>query len=150
MDQNIEKFDLTIIGAGLAGLFLTYLLSKTNLKIAIIEEHKEIGIPFQCAGIVSQKLSKLINLPKNIILNRVKVAKIVAPSGKFIKLSGNEQPFIIDRVALDRFFYDNVKDNDNITYFLGEKFKSFKYIVDNQQKFVLMKTSKRKFYRSFK
>ena len=45
---------------------------------------------------------------------------------------------------MDRFFYDNVKDNDNITYFLGEKFKSFKYIVDNQQKFVLMKTSKRK------
>ena len=144
MDQNIEKFDLAIIGAGLGGNYLSYLLSKTTLKIAIIEEHKEIGLPFQCAGIVSQKLSKLINLPKNIILNRVKVAKIVAPSGKFIKLSGNEQPFIIDRVALDRFFYDNVKDNDNITYFLGEKFKSFKYIVDNQQKFVLMKTSKRK------
>jgi len=144
MDQNIEKFDVIIIGAGLGGLYVTYLLSKTTLKIAIIEEHKEIGLPFQCAGIVSQKLSRLINLPKNIILNRVKVAKIVAPSRKFIKLSGNEQPFIIDRVALDRFFYDNVKDNDNITYFLGEKFKSFKYIVDNQQKFVLMKTSKRK------
>lgn len=144
MDQNIEKFDVAVVGASISGNYLTYLLSKTNLKIAIIEEHKEIGIPFQCAGIVSQKLSKLINLPKNIILNRVKVAKIVAPSGKFIKLSGNEQPFIIDRVALDQFFYVKVKDNDNITYFLGEKYESFTYFTDGQQKSVLIKTSKRK------
>ena len=115
MEQHIEKFDVAVVGASIAGNYLTYLLSKTNLNIAIIEEHKGIGIPFQCAGIVSQKLSKLINIPKNIILNRVKVAKIVAPSGKFIKLAGNEQPFILDRVALDRFFYDKVKDNDNIT-----------------------------------
>ncbi|TFG21461.1 MAG: hypothetical protein EU529_13560, partial [Promethearchaeota archaeon] len=140
MDQNIEKFDVAVVGASISGNYLTYLLSKTNLKIAIIEEHKEIGIPFQCAGIVSQKLSKLINLPKNIILNRVKVAKIVAPSGKFIKLSGNEQPFIIDRVALDQFFYVKVKDNDNITYFLGEKYESFTYFTDGQQKSVLIKT----------
>ena len=138
MDQN---FDVCIVGGSIAGNYLTFLLSKTNLKIAIIEEHKEIGLPFQCAGIVSQKLSQLIDLPKEIVLNRVKVAKIVAPSGKFIKLSGNEQPYIIDRIALDRFFYDNIKDKNNITYFLGEKFKLFNYYVDNQQKFVLIETS---------
>ena len=62
MDQNFEEFDLAIIGASLAGNYLCYLLSNTNLKIMVIEEHKEVGLPFQCAGIVSQKLSKLIEL----------------------------------------------------------------------------------------
>ncbi len=143
MDQNIEEFDLVIIGGSIAGNYLTYLLSKSNLKIAVIEEHNQIGLPFQCAGIVSQKLEQLIDLPEEIVLNRVNVAKIVAPSRKFIKLSGNEQPFIIDRIALDQLFYEKIKDNDNITYFLGEKFKLLKYFVENQQKLILVETNKR-------
>lgn len=144
MDQNIEEFDLVIIGGSIAGNYLTYLLSKTNLKIAVIEEHNQIGLPFQCAGIVSQKLGKLIDLPEEIVLNRVNIAKIVAPSGKFIKLSGNEHPYIIDRTALDILFYDKLKDNRNITYFLGEKLESFHYLVDKKQQLVLVETSKRK------
>ncbi len=145
MDQNIERFDVAIIGASISGNFLSYLLSKSNLTIAVIEEHKEIGLPFQCAGIVSKKLSQIIDLPKEIVLNRVNIAKIVAPSGKFIKLSGDEKPYIIDRVALDRFFYEKIKENNKIFYFLGEKFKFFNYIIENRQKSVLIETSKRKF-----
>jgi len=144
MENNIEIVDLCIVGASISGNYLSYLLSKANLTIAVIEEHKEIGLPFQCAGIVSQKLSQLIDLPKDIILNRVNVAKIVAPSGKFIKLSGEENPYIIDRIALDRLFYEKVKMNNKIFYFLGEKFKSFKYLIKDQQKYVLIETSKRK------
>ncbi|MHA1526471.1 MAG: NAD(P)-binding protein, partial [Promethearchaeota archaeon] len=87
MDQNFEKFDVVIIGASLSGNYLASLLS-TKLTVAVIEEHNDIGLPFQCAGIVSQKLNELIDLPKNIILNRVDTAKIVAPSGKFVKLRG--------------------------------------------------------------
>ena len=145
MDQNIEKCDLVIIGASLAGSYLCYLLSKTNLKIAVIEEHEKIGLPLQCAGIVSQKLSKLVELPDDVVLNRVSIAKLVAPSGRAIKLFGNEIPFIIDRVALDRLFYEKTRNRENIKYFLGEKFKSFRYTRDRANKTLLVETSKRKF-----
>ncbi len=143
MDKKIEKFDLAIVGASIAGNFLCYLLSNTKLRIIVIEEHTEIGVPFQCAGIVSQKLTQLINVPKDIILNRVSVAKIVAPFGKFIKLSGDEKPYIINRIALDRLFYEKVKNNKNISFCLGEKFEYFKYIKENRKKCVLLETSKR-------
>jgi len=144
MDQNIEKSDLVIIGASIAGNYLTYLLSKSNLKIVVLEDHKEIGLPFQCAGIISQKLSKLIDLPKQIVLNRVNTAKIVSPSGNFIKLSGNEHPYIVDRIKLDRLFYNEVKDNPNVTYYLSEKYKSFEYRIEDDKKYLLIETSKRK------
>jgi len=144
MSKNVTNFDVCIIGGSIAGNFLGYLLSNTNLRIVIIEEHKEVGLPFQCAGIVSQKLSKLIDLPNNLILNRVKVAKIIGPSGSFIKLSGNENPYIIDRIGLDCVFYNRIINKQNITYLLGEKFLSFNYIKHNHQKIVLVKTSKRK------
>jgi len=144
MDQKMKKFDVVIIGASISGNYLAYLLSSTDLTIAIIEEHKDIGLPFQCAGIVSQKLTQLIDLPNNIILNRVDTAKIVAPSGKFVKLMGDEKPYIIDRIALDRLFYEKAKENTNVTYFLGEKFKSLEYVKNEKQKLVLINTTKRK------
>ena len=142
-ERNIENFDLCVVGASIAGNYLAYLLSKSNMQIVVIEEHEDIGLPFQCAGIISQKLSQLIELPEEIVLNRVKTAKIINPSGNFIKLSGNEHPYVIDRIALDRLYYDKNKNATNITYHLGESFRSFKYSLNNGQKCVLIETSKR-------
>jgi len=143
MGSDFEYFDICIIGGSIAGNYLCYLLANTNLKISVIEEHQQIGLPFQCAGIVSQKLAKITEIPKEIILNRVNVAKIVSPLGRYIKLSGDEHPFIIDRVGLDKYFYDKIKDKPNIAYFLGEKFKTFKYINKSSKKYVIIETSKR-------
>ncbi len=144
MNQAIEKFDVIIIGASISGNYLAFLLSKFHLKIAVIEEHKEIGLPFQCAGIISNKLSQLIDLPQEIILNQVKIAKIVSPSGSFIKLSGEEQPYVIDRIALDKFYYQRNKNTKRVHHYLGEKFLSFKYIAEKHKKIVLVETNKRK------
>jgi geranylgeranyl reductase family protein len=143
-ESNYEYFDVCIVGASIAGNYLSFLLSTSNLRIVVLEDHREIGLPFQCAGIISQKLSQLIELPKGIVLNRVITAKIVSSSGKFIKLSGDEHPYIVDRVALDRLYYDKNQRNTNIIYYLGEKYKSFEYQIDNDKKCVLIETSKRK------
>lgn len=143
-ESSYEYFDVCIVGASIAGNYLSFLLSKSNLKIAVLEEHKEVGLPFQCAGIISQKLSQLIELPKGLILNRVKTAKIVSPLRNFIRLKGNELPYIVDRVGLDRLYYDKNKGNNNINYYLGEKYKSFKYLIDNDKKYVIVESSKRK------
>ncbi|MHA2289322.1 MAG: FAD-dependent monooxygenase [Promethearchaeota archaeon] len=143
MSLGSDYFDVCIVGASIAGNYLAFLLSNSNLKIVVLEDHSEIGLPFQCAGIISQKLSQLIEVPKDIILNRVKTAKIVSSSGRYIKLSGDEHPYIINRIALDRLYYNIVRDNSNITYYLGEKYKSFEYRSDNDKKYVLIETSKR-------
>ncbi|MFX1308623.1 MAG: hypothetical protein ACFE8C_02920 [Promethearchaeota archaeon] len=144
MNSEISTYDVCIIGGSIAGNYLCYLLSVTKLKIVVIEEHMEVGLPLQCAGIISQKLSSLIELPNNLILNRVKTAKIVGPSGAFIKLSGTENPYIIDRVGLDRLFFNKIKEKENISYLFGEKFKSFKYVKEDLQKHVIIETTKRK------
>jgi digeranylgeranylglycerophospholipid reductase len=143
MSLDSDYYDVCIVGASIAGNYLTYLLSKSNLKIVVIEDHKEIGIPFQCAGIISQKLDQLIELPTDIILNRVNIAKIVNPSGKFINLTGDDHPYIIDRVALDRLYYNKIKDDPNITYYFGERYKSFEYRIDIDTKYLLIETSNR-------
>jgi len=142
-ERSFEYYDVCIVGASIASNFLTYLLSNSNLRIVVLEDHREIGLPFQCAGIISQKLSQLIELPNEIVLNRVTTAKIVNSSGKFIKLSGDEHPYIIDRIALDRLYYNKIKNDPNITYYLGERYKLFEYCIDDGKNYVLIETSKR-------
>lgn len=143
MNNSSKIYDVCIIGASIAGNYLAYLLSRSGLNIAIIEEHKEIGIPLQCAGIISKKLTQLIDVPEEIILNRVKTAKIFSPSGRSIELSGDEEPYIIDRIALDRLFYKKNQIKQNIEYFIDEKFKTFHYLKGNNKKLILIKTTKR-------
>ena len=140
MDENLDTFDVCIVGGSIAGNYLSYLLSNTNLKIIVIEEHKEIGLPLQCAGIISQKLSNLITFPNELILNRVKVAKIVSPDNSYVKLSGNEIPYIIDRTGLDLFFYEQARKSEKIQFLLGEKFKSYKRIKKRSQQILLIRT----------
>lgn len=141
--DKVDHFDVCIIGASIAGNYLSYLLSQSSLKIAVIEEHEEVGSPFQCAGIVSMKLAKLIDLPEDLILNRVDTAKLTFPSGESVELAGNERPYVIDRVKLDRLFYEKVRISNNITFFLGEKFKSFEYLKGGYPPFLQINTSKR-------
>ena len=138
-----DFYDVCIIGASLAGNYLCYLISKFGLKIAVIEEHDQIGLPLQCAGIVSRKIKTLIDIPEDIILHKVKVAKLVSPSGKSILLSGDEEPLVIDRIGLDKHFYNLVAPLPNVHYFLGEKFKLFSYIKQNNQTKLSITTSKR-------
>ncbi|MBN1801143.1 MAG: NAD(P)/FAD-dependent oxidoreductase [Candidatus Lokiarchaeota archaeon] len=144
MDSSNEYADVCIIGASIAGNYLAYLLSNSNLKIVVIEEHDEVGLPFQCAGIISKKLSTLIDLPQETILNRVKFARLVAPSGNSVRLSGDEEPYIVDRVALDKLFYEKIKNVQNVKYFFGERFKTFERVQKSVRGVNLkIKTSKR-------
>ena len=46
-ERKFENFDVCVVGASIAGNYLAYLLSKSSIKIVVIEEHKDIGLPFQ-------------------------------------------------------------------------------------------------------
>jgi len=142
MTNSAEEFDVCIVGASIAGNYLSYLLSKTDLNVVVVEEHRDIGLPLQCAGIISQKISNLINLPNNIVKHRVQIAKLESPSGKFVELSGNEHPYIIDRTALDKHFYMLAQSNPNVSFYLGEKVKSIKILKKDFPTSVLISTTK--------
>ena len=139
--------DVAIVGGNIAGAYLAYLLSSKNINVIVIEEHLETGKPMQCSGIISRKLLKLVEVEPQIILNRIKKAILVSPSGKSIEMSGNEKPVVIDRSAFDYSFYQKAKINGALFLF-KEKFRSYKTSKNKifNEYNIIIYTNKRKIY----
>ena len=68
--------DVAIIGAGPAGNWLAYLLAKKGINCSVFEEHKKVGMPIQCTGIVTSAIGDIVPLKKSFIINHVKDAQI--------------------------------------------------------------------------
>lgn len=133
-------FDVTIVGCGIAGCYLANLLSKEGFKVLAIEEHKKIGYPSKCTGLVSWRIKKLISkeILEKVIQNEIKKAKFISPSKLSFELISKKGMYVLDRPKLDFLLYKNSL-NSNVIFKLGEKFLDFK-IEKNQIK---IKTNKK-------
>ena len=112
-------YDVIIIGAGPIGSTLAYKLALDNINVCLIDRKKEIGIPLQCAGIVSEEIKTLSELPDDIILNNVRGACIHSPNSQLMVHKDKTAAYIIDRVNYDKFLFENVKKH-NVTIFMDE------------------------------
>ena len=104
-------FDVSIIGGGPVGSTIAYCLSKRGLSVCIIEKKKEIGHPLQCAGILSNRIFTLNELPEEFILNRVKGAVIHSQNHTLNVKKDHDAAYVIDRVNYDAFLLDRAVSN---------------------------------------
>ena len=58
----IREFDVVVIGAGPVGGYLSRRFNEHGNSVLMIEEHNQIGRPFQCAGLVNPASMKTIGL----------------------------------------------------------------------------------------
>jgi len=92
VEYNMEEFDYdaVIVGAGPIGGYLAQKLAKNYLRVLILEEHQEIGRPFQCAGLVNPKAMKSVNLP-DTVLTPIWGARIYSPEGTLVEIGQEEK-----------------------------------------------------------
>jgi len=90
---------ITIIGAGPIGSHAARLLAEKGEEVQVIEEHKEIGKPVQCTGIVTNSISDIIKLDNKFVINRLKKVIIHAPNNNTAEIKIND--IVIDRTRFD-------------------------------------------------
>ncbi len=118
---------ISVIGAGPVGAYTAYLLAKAGEKVRIFEEHKEIGKPVQCAGIVSKNLAKIIKIDDKFVVNKVKGARIYSPNNEFFEVKGSEiEGFVLDREKFDRYWVEKAVDGG------AELFLNHRFIENNE------------------
>lgn len=107
--MNFE-YDVVIIGAGPIGSTLAFKLAKENINVCIIDKKKIVGLPLQCAGIVSSKITNFNEIPNDIILNKVKGANLYSSLYSLKVAKENHEAFVIDRVTYDQFLFNRAKE----------------------------------------
>lgn len=97
-----EKYDVVIIGGGIAGSATGKLIAEQGYSVQILEEHHEVGKPLQCAGLVTPRIFEF--MPENgCVLNEVRGARIYSPTGHELEVdAGKTKAVVIDRVKFDQ------------------------------------------------
>jgi len=106
--------DAIVIGAGPAGLLAASEIAKKGYSVQVFEEHKQVGEPDHCAGLLSTSgLKRLgITLPKDIIQNTVIGARIYSPAGYSIVIErGKREANVVDRKKFDAWLASRAIDS---------------------------------------
>jgi len=93
---------ISIIGGGPVGCYVGYLLAKKGLDVNIFEQHKEIGEPVHCTGLVTSKIKDYFDLPKELIINEIQDIRIYSPND-CLKLKLKNSDYVLDRKGLDKY-----------------------------------------------
>lgn len=92
--------DVIVIGAGPSGSYLGHLLSQKGFSVKILEEHKEVGRPVECTGLVSERVFRMANSKSTV--NTVSGANVFFPNGKSIHIAKGEKTIVMDRDRFDK------------------------------------------------
>ncbi len=115
---------ISIIGAGPSGCYSAYLLAKAGKEVQIFEEHKEIGSPVQCTGLVTSSIKNILNIKKDIIINEIDKVRIFSKND-FLELRLKDKNLVLDRNKFDNYLAD-MAINQGTKIFLNYKFISNK------------------------
>jgi geranylgeranyl reductase family protein len=97
--------DVVVVGAGPAGGLAARQLARKGLSVLILEEHKKVGHPVHCAGLIGiNGLHENGVIPdSNVIIRRVQRSVFHAPSGgKLVLDKGEPHAYVLHRDRLDQ------------------------------------------------
>lgn len=113
---------IAIIGAGPVGCYAASLLAD-SYEVVVFEEHKSVGLPIQCTGIVTQEIFKFVPKKNDFVINKTNKVRIFAPNKKHIQLKLEKPDLIIDRQKFDNYFYQQAKKK-GVKFVFNHKFIS--------------------------
>ena len=133
----MQKSMISVIGAGPAGSFYSSKAAQKGEDVHLFEEHKIIGLPVACTGILTDSVKSFVKIPKDLEVAKIERFKIVAPNGKSIYIDLKKVNMVLDRAKFDQYLFEKAKDAGAKIH-LGERFLGYK----KEGKEYLLKTSK--------
>lgn len=92
--------DVIVVGAGPAGSYASYSLSRMGYDVLNLEEHREVGKPVECTGLVSTRVTGMVRTRSGV--NTVTGAHVIFPNGERIHVHKKEKTIVLDRDSFDK------------------------------------------------
>ncbi len=105
--------DSLVVGAGPAGLIAAREIASNGFSTKVLEEHKQVGVPNHCAGLISVDGLKRIRIEASsrFVQNEVFGGRIYSPDGQCIEIKDTrKRAHVVDRVAFDQYLAEKVLD----------------------------------------
>ena len=84
------QVDALIVGAGPVGGYLAKRLANRGKSVLMVEEHAQIGRPFQCAGLVNPGSMAKVGL-EELAQTRIWGARIHGPEGTLVEIGSSDR-----------------------------------------------------------
>ncbi|MBI3622025.1 MAG: NAD(P)/FAD-dependent oxidoreductase [Nitrospirae bacterium] len=113
------RYDVVIIGAGPAGNWAAGRLAAAGLAVAVVEEHRVIGEPRFCTGILGARGFDEFDLPGQAVQRALSSATIYSPLGRSVRISRETpQAYLMDRAVFDQLLAQRAAKS-GADYWLG-------------------------------
>jgi digeranylgeranylglycerophospholipid reductase len=94
--------DVAVVGAGPAGSRTARNLARAGLRVRLLEEHRRVGVPSHCSGLISPRTLKEAEIGEDAIIHRITGAFVHTSNGGEVALGGGQTRAVaIDRVRWD-------------------------------------------------
>jgi geranylgeranyl reductase family protein len=94
--------DVAIVGGGPGGMTAARSLAAGGWSVTVFEEHRQIGMPVHCTGVLAEDVVAPLDLPSGAVLNPLSTVRFVAPAGhSFDYTTATTEAVVIDRAAFD-------------------------------------------------
>src|SRR5437764_12502475 len=95
--------DVLVVGGGPAGLYAAERWARAGFHVVVCEEHRAVGDPVHCTGILGAESFDEFDLPREATLNALVTANFMSPSGIRVAYTpAAPMATVIDRPAFDR------------------------------------------------
>ena len=94
--------DVVVVGAGPAGSRTARNLARAGLHVRLLEEHRGVGVPSHCSGLISPRTLREAEIGEDAIIHRITGAFVHTSRGSEVALGGEKTR----AVAIDRIHWD--------------------------------------------
>ena len=96
----MEKYDVTIVGAGLAGLVLAKSVAENGLAVALVDRKEDLSKGVHTTGIFVRKTFVDFDFPQATLGRAISDVTLYSPSLKKLKMKSPDPEFRVGKMAL--------------------------------------------------
>jgi len=109
----MQRHDVVIIGAGVAGLYLSKLLEERNIDFVTLDKRSSLGT--YGPRVINLDTLEKLKLPKDLLIKPIRKINFYSPNGKTLSKQGEEvRGYVVNLKSIEDFLLSSITKKERI------------------------------------